>query len=74
MATVLCCCLKQCNSLSCVRSQEKAKRLDAFLTAALPQTTRSKVQACIEAGTVLVGGSPQRKPSFQASTAAHVLR
>ena len=50
---------------SCSTLQDKPQRLDAFLTAALPPTTRSKVQAAIEAGSVLVGNTPQLKPSYQ---------
>ena len=45
--------------------QDKPQRLDAFLAAALPQATRSKVQAAIEAGNVLVGGAAHLKPSLQ---------
>ena len=46
----------------------KAKRLDAFLTQSIPSTTRSKIQAAIEQGNVLVDGTSQTKPSFKVLT------
>ena len=43
----------------------KGTRLDAFLTKNIPSTTRSKIQAAIEQGNVLVDGTAQNKPNFK---------
>ena len=38
-------------------------RLDAFLTAQVPQASRGKLQACIKAGNVVVNGKQELKTS-----------
>ena len=43
----------------------RGTRLDAFLTKNIPSTTRSKIQAAIEQGNVLVDGTAQKKPNFK---------
>ena len=46
----------------CMLSQGKL-RLDAYLTAQLPQSSRGKLQAAIKAGNVIVNGKPELKTS-----------
>jgi 23S rRNA pseudouridine1911/1915/1917 synthase len=43
-----------------IPSKQAPVRLDVFLTESLPNASRSKVQDAIEAGTVLVNGSPAK--------------
>ena len=39
-------------------------RLDAYLTAQVPHSSRGKLQAAIKAGNVLVNGKPELKTSI----------
>ena len=43
-------------------------RLDAFLTALVPETSRGKIQATIKAGNVTVNGKRQKKAGVKVQT------
>ena len=47
-------------------------RLDAFLTAHVPQASRGKLQACIKAGNVVVNGKQELKTSSTVRPGDHV--
>lgn len=51
------------HSTLCMLPQGKL-RLDAYLTAQLPQSSRGKLQAAIKAGNVVVNGKPELKTSL----------